>query len=276
MFWVKKVLAPATIVAGMTAAAIGLAQPPGGEQPPERKEVPRKSGGGDPSRMFDFLARGTGGDVIDFGKLDENQRRFIGSMFERIGMAPPPATGTMTRAEFLEAANKAMAAKGITPGQPPEKKGFGEKKGFPGRFGEKKGTPLPFGPRGREGRADPAVEAWVKVLLDKITDPHDTIRDSARAAVVAVGPPALPPLRELADGDDGAKATAARKLIAQIEGTRGGPVGPGGPGFGPVGPGGPGGPGLGPRPGGPGGPVPGEGPGGGPPGGTGGRPGGSR
>jgi hypothetical protein len=155
MFWFKKVLAPAIILAGMTAA-IGLAQPPGSGQPPEKKEPGQKKG-------------------------------------------------------------------------PGEKKGFGDKKGFPDRFGEKKGPPLPFGPggpRGRGERADPAVEAWVKVLLDKITDPHDTIRDSARAAVVNVGPPALPALRQLADGDDGAKATAARKLIGAIEGSRGGPGSP--------------------------------------------------
>jgi len=171
-------------------------------------------------------------------------------------------------------------------GEPPDRKGT-EKKRQPGD--DRKGNPFrtptdrggPGGPDRRPERPDPAVEAWVKVLTDKITDPHDTIRDSARAAVVAVGPAALPALRRLADGDDAAKATAARKLIAHIEhgpGMPGGPGGPGGSGFpgfpgvpgGRGGPGFPGGPGLPPgagrpgepglpgagRPGGPGGPTP--------------------
>lgn len=82
--------------------------------------------------------------------------------------------------------------------------------------------------KGPPPKIDTTVEAWLKVLLDKITDPHDTIRDSARSAVVAIGPPAIPVLEKLADGDDAAKATAARKLIGAIH--RG--PGPFGPGFG--------------------------------------------
>jgi hypothetical protein len=123
-------------------------------------------------------------------------------------------------------------------------------------------------------KPDPAVEAWVKTLAEKMTDRHDIIRESARQALIAVGRPAVPTLRKLAEGDDGATAEAARKVIARIEH---GPdprafAGPGGPGGGPGGfPGGPGGgfpgrPGAGPPPGGP----PGQPPGG--PGGPGGRP----
>jgi hypothetical protein len=92
-----------------------------------------------------------------------------------------------------------MAAAG---GQPPDRKG-----------------PPPG--ESRERRPDPQVEAWIKTLTDKMTDPHDTIRDSARAGIVAAGRDALPILRRYADSDDGAKATAARKLIEAIE--RGGP-----------------------------------------------------
>jgi hypothetical protein len=103
-------------------------------------------------------------------------------------------------------------------------------------------------------KSDAVVDAWLAVLLTKITDPHDTVRDSARGAVVAVGPVAIPALQKLADGDDPAKAVAARKLIGAIMGH--GHGGPGGhPGMGPGGHGGPGGfPGMGPMgPGGPGG-----------------------
>ncbi len=87
-------------------------------------------------------------------------------------------------------------------------------------------------------KPDPAVEAWVKVLIDKVIDQHDTVRDSARAGLVAVGRPALPALQKLAEGDDGAKATAARKLIGEIHGREqrqgggfGGQPFPGGGGF---------------------------------------------
>jgi hypothetical protein len=199
----------------------------------------------------------------------------------------------------------AFAAGAVTLAQPPggdgqdkkspfEKKAFGEKKGdFKGQPGDKKspfgsgpggfgpgGQPPGFGrPRGPGGeRTDPAVEGWLNVLVEKMNDPHDTVRDSARAGIVAIGPAALPTLRRLADGDDGAKAVAARKLIATIQQqyALGGPSIASGPGmpspsdpssFGPPGPGGPGGPprGIGPgepmAPGTPAGPPPGVGPG---------------
>ncbi|MDY3553861.1 hypothetical protein R5W24_002975 [Gemmata sp. JC717] len=184
-------------------------------------------------------------------------------------------------------------------GQPPFGKGKGEdkkgdkkgdRKGEERKFGEKKfekkgdegGQP---GPKGPPPKSDAVVDAWVATLLSKITDPHDTVRDSARGALVAVGPAALPALQKLADGDDPAKAVAARKLIGAIHGR-----GPGGPAAGPggrggFGPGGPGGFGSGGRggfsgPAGPGGRggfgfgAPGGfGPGGRGPGGPGGQPG---
>ena len=151
-----------------------------------------------------------------------------------------------------------------------DKKGE-EKKGQPG---DKKGPPA------TPPKADAVVDAWLAVLLTKITDPHDTVRDSARGAVVSVGPAAIPALQKLADGDDPAKAVAARKLIGAIQGRGPGAMAPGGqpgqpgrPGMGPMGPGGMGGRGFGGFPGGPGGPGGGMGPMG--PGGRGG-PGGDR
>ena len=106
--------------------------------------------------------------------------------------------------------------------------------------------------KGPPPKPDAVVDAWLAVLLTKITDPHDTVRDSARGAIVSVGPAAIPALQKLADGDDPAKAVAARKLIGTIHHGHGGPGGqPGRPGMGgmgfpgggmgPMGPGGRGG-----------------------------------
>jgi hypothetical protein len=176
----------------------------------------------------------------------------------------------------MAATTAAVTAEGEE-NQPPEKGEFGKggfgKGGF-GKWGEKKGEkddkappgekkgpPDKPGPAQTPPKADPQVEAWLAVLLTKITDPHDTVRDSARGAVVAVGREALPALQKLADGDDTAKAVAARKLIAAIHGhghpaAPGMPFGgmghPGMPGGGPWGSGGFGPPGNGPT--GPGGP----------------------
>lgn len=102
----------------------------------------------------------------------------------------------------------------------------GDKKGEEKKIEDKKGQP---GPKGPAPKADPVVDAWVATLIGKITDAHDTVRDSARGALVAVGPAAVPALQKLADGDDPAKAVAARKVIAAIHGHHG-PQGPGGPG----------------------------------------------
>jgi hypothetical protein len=126
--------------------------------------------------------------------------------------------------------------------QPPFGKGqFGKGKGddkkkTEDKKGEKKDDKR-FEEKKAPAKADPQVDAWLAVLLTKITDPHDTVRDSARAAVVSVGSPALPALQKLADGDDSAKAVAARKLISAIHrggpgGEHGGPPGMGRPGFG--------------------------------------------
>ncbi|HUR53280.1 MAG TPA: hypothetical protein VMZ71_04075 [Gemmataceae bacterium] len=112
-----------------------------------------------------------------------------------------------------------------------DKKGFDRKTPFGGGFEKKAdpkadpqperrgGQPAPRGERGE--RSDPAVDGWVGVLIEKITDPHDTIRDSARGALVGVGRPAVPALERLANGNDGAKAVAAKKIIAMIEHTSG-------------------------------------------------------
>jgi hypothetical protein len=135
----------------------------------------------------------------------------------------------MTKSQFVAAFNQAQAAKAAAqPGNNSGRPGVGPPPSGPG-----------FGPQPEKG--DPQVEAWVKTLTDKMNDPHDAIRESARAGLMAVGGPALPALRQLAAGND-AKAFAARRLVQQIEQNAGGPGRP--PGFG----GPPGDPRFGPMP----------------------------
>jgi len=131
--------------------------------------------------------------------------------------------------------------------QPPFGKGkFDKKFDKKGRKGDKKEEMKeekkeekkapPGDKKGPAPKSDAVVDAWLKVLLEKITDPHDTVRDSARGAVVAIGPAAIPALQKLAEGNDPAKAVAAQKLIHAIHQHHGhgqhGPGGPGGPGHG--------------------------------------------
>jgi hypothetical protein len=98
----------------------------------------------------------------------------------------------------------------------PADKGPGDKKGGPFSKGFEKRGP---GEAKKEipAKPDPIVDAWVKVLVEKIADPHDTVRESARIALVHVGRQALPALQKLADGDDSAKAVAAKKVMSAIE-----------------------------------------------------------
>jgi Spy/CpxP family protein refolding chaperone len=116
-------------------------------------------------------------------------------------------------------------------------------------------------------KVDKDVEAWINVLTAKIADRHDSIRESARHALIALGKPALPALQKLADGNDGAAAEAAKHVIAHIENGPDGHPGPFGPhgfrgemgphhrgfhmGSPPPHPGAGGPPGAGPHPGGP-------------------------
>lgn len=117
-----------------------------------------------------------------------------------------------------------------------KKRGF-EKKGFGPGFGRGDDAKPPFGgPRGEfkqrgEGRnrgTDTSVDAWLRILAERITDPHDTIRDSARAGLVAAGQRAVPMLERIAQGDDDARATAARKVMEEIARQNRRPVGFGG------------------------------------------------
>ncbi|MDW8196399.1 MAG: hypothetical protein RMJ56_02210 [Gemmataceae bacterium] len=167
--------------------------------------------------------------------------------------------GLATTASLVVAEVQPPLGQGPSDAAAQDNKQKGDKKG---KSDKKDARPEPTErPRGPLPRPDATVEAWVKVLLERITDPHDVVRESARMAVIAVGPPALPALEQLVEGRDAAKAVAAQKLIQEIhrniqrrdggdaERGRGpwgwgdGPWGRGGPwGLGPRGPGEPMGP----------------------------------
>lgn len=65
-------------------------------------------------------------------------------------------------------------------------------------------------------QVDKDIEAWVKELVERMTDPKEQIRESAYEALKTIGAPALPTLQKLAEGDS-PKATAARRGIASIK-----------------------------------------------------------
>ena len=69
-----------------------------------------------------------------------------------------------------------------------------------------------------ETKVDRDLQAWFKILTEKMTDRHDSIRDSARTALASLGTKVLPALRMLETSEDGATAEAARRVVRRIEG----------------------------------------------------------
>lgn len=65
-------------------------------------------------------------------------------------------------------------------------------------------------------RPDKELEAWIKILADKMTDRNDNIRNSARRALVSVGPDAMFSLKEMTESKDVATAVAARNVMMEI------------------------------------------------------------
>lgn len=100
---------------------------------------------------------------------------------------------------------------------PRDKKGAGDRKGGDKKDGpgDKKGGFMGGPGRGPE-KLDAAAEAWVQVLAEKMNDPHDVVRESARAALMDIGPAAIPTLEKVAGGGDAAKAANARRFIGHI------------------------------------------------------------
>jgi hypothetical protein len=60
------------------------------------------------------------------------------------------------------------------------------------------------------------LEAWIKVLAEKMTDRNDDIRNSARRALVSMGPAAIYSLKEMTESKDAATAVAARNVMMEI------------------------------------------------------------
>lgn len=91
------------------------------------------------------------------------------------------------------------------------------------------------GPRGPAPEMSPEVREWVGLLTEHMTHRDDRIRDSAGAALVALGPTAAPVLEPMTRGDDPARAEAARRVLHAMAMQFGGPGGsermggPGGP-----------------------------------------------
>ena len=65
-------------------------------------------------------------------------------------------------------------------------------------------------------RPDKELESWIKILADKMTDRNDDIRNSARRALVSMGPAAMFSLKEMTESKDAATAVAARNVMMEI------------------------------------------------------------
>ena len=65
-------------------------------------------------------------------------------------------------------------------------------------------------------KPDKELEAWIKVLAEKMTDRNDDIRNSARRALVSMGPAAMFSLKEMTESKDAATAVAARNVMMEI------------------------------------------------------------
>ncbi len=65
-------------------------------------------------------------------------------------------------------------------------------------------------------KPDKELEAWIKVLAEKMTDRNDDIRNSARRALVSMGPAAIYSLKEMTESKDAATAVAARNVMMEI------------------------------------------------------------
>jgi hypothetical protein len=68
-----------------------------------------------------------------------------------------------------------------------------------------------------DASVEPAVQAWVQTLVRRIADAHPGIRRSAREALVALGQPALPALRQHATSSDPEVAAAAKEVMSRID-----------------------------------------------------------
>ena len=65
-------------------------------------------------------------------------------------------------------------------------------------------------------KPDKELEVWIKILAEKMTDRNDDIRNSARRALVSVGPAAMYSLKEMTESKDAATMVAARNVMMEI------------------------------------------------------------
>lgn len=65
-------------------------------------------------------------------------------------------------------------------------------------------------------KPDKELEAWIKILAEKMTDRNDNIRNSARKGLVSVGPAAMFSLKEMTESKDAATAVAAKNVMMEI------------------------------------------------------------
>jgi len=104
----------AVLLAGLMAAMLLLVSEDGRGQG-------FRGGPPDPNRMFDDLAKQSGGtETIDFGKLPKETKDKMNKFRSFSGAAPYPDTGTMSRGQYTEDFNKgmeAMKAKGFGGGR---------------------------------------------------------------------------------------------------------------------------------------------------------------
>jgi hypothetical protein len=85
-------------------------------------------------------------------------------------------------------------------------------------FGEAKPAATEAKPAAEATAAkDPALEAWIQVLVKRLGDQNAAINTSVTSGLVAIGAPAVPALQAIAAGSDEAQAKAAKDVLAQIE-----------------------------------------------------------
>ena len=65
-------------------------------------------------------------------------------------------------------------------------------------------------------KPDKELEAWIKILGEKMTDRNDNIRNSARKALVGMGTAAVYSLKEMSESKDAATAVAAKNVMMEI------------------------------------------------------------
>lgn len=86
----------------------------------------------------------------------------------------------------------------------------------------------PDAQQAKERAADPEVDAWARVLIERMAHQNEAIRSSAQEALLRLGKLAQTQLKAAAGGADEGRAKAAKELLARMEQQRRTPKGEGG------------------------------------------------